>query len=310
MKLTALQNLPPASKLTYTLATIAGIVLIGAIDYSSGIEYRVFPLYFLPVSLAAWRLDRRSAFAASVSCTLIWIVVNGAAGLHFSSTRVWVFNATTLFCAFAAIGHLIGQLRLSADRERELSRTDGLTSLLNARAFNQEVERILLLGHRHRHPVTLAYIDLDNFKAVNDTLGHHGGDAVLRRAADVFRASLRGGDIAARLGGDEFVVLLPETNSTGAMGVLERLRAELAETLSQERCPVTVSVGAVSFTIPPMDVAAMLRHADALMYSAKASGKNRVCLEVVQTQDVDEEWNGIRRRNSPAIATRAIGRSQ
>ena len=113
----ALQDLPPASKLTYTLVTIAVILLIGAIDYWSGIEYRVFPLYFLPLSLAAWRLDRGSMLVAALSCTLLWIVVNDAAGLHFSSPKIWIFNATTLFCSFVAIGHLIGQLRLSAERD-------------------------------------------------------------------------------------------------------------------------------------------------------------------------------------------------
>ena len=124
--------------------------------------------------------------------------------------------------------------------------------------------------------MTLAYIDLDNFKAVNDTLGHHGGDDVLRRTAAVIRQCIRASDVAARLGGDEFVVLLPETGQEVSGGVLERLRSQLAKAFDEAACPVTASVGAVSFAEPPREVDELVRQADAAMYAAKAAGKNRV----------------------------------
>jgi diguanylate cyclase (GGDEF)-like protein len=130
--------------------------------------------------------------------------------------------------------------------------------------------------------VTLAYIDLDNFKAVNDTLGHERGDVMLRRTAELLQQSIRMGDVSARFGGDEFVVLLPETGPEGARALLERLRSLLAETFGQSPCPITVSIGAVSFAVPPQESEELVRQADAALYAAKSAGKNRLSLHVVR----------------------------
>ena len=275
------EDISSSRKPLIAVAALGGIAVIYAVDFLTGTEYRVFPLYFMPLSVAAWYLGRSGALVAAVLCAFSWLVSNYLAGLRFSTPAVWVVNFLMQGTSFVVVGMLIATVRNALALAAELSRTDSLTSLFNSRAFYEEAQLILARGRRYGHGVTLAYIDLDNFKAVNDTLGHHGDDDVIRRTADLIRQCTRMGDVSARLGGDEFVVLLPETGPEGAQALFERLRSLLAETFGESPCPVTASVGAVSFTAPPRDVEELVRRADAAMYAAKSAGKNRVGLQVV-----------------------------
>lgn len=268
-------------KVVAACLTALGIALVGVVDYLSGVELRVYPLYYAPVSIAAWRLGRLPSAVTAILCTVSWAASNYAAGLRYSSPAVWTFNLVMQAFSFAAIGLLIASLRLSLAHERELSRTDDLTSLLNARAFHEEAGRILDLSRRKRHPVAVGYIDLDEFKSLNDALGHEAGNQVLRDVATVLRKAMRASDLTARVGGDEFAVFLPETNPDEARAVLERLAGRLTETLSRAPRLVTASIGGVAFLRVPASVEAMVHAADARMYAAKAAGRNRVDVQVV-----------------------------
>ena len=281
-RLAVLSNqLTSPRKVLVAVVALGGIAAIFSVDLLTGVEYRVFPLYFMPLSVAAWYLGRSGALTAAALCALSWVGSNYLAGLRFSTATVWVVNFLMQATAFVVVGILIATVRKALALAAQLSRTDSLTTLSNSRAFYEEAHQTLALARRYRHEVTLAYIDLDNFKAVNDSVGHHAGDDVLRRTADVIRQCLRTGDMAARLGGDEFAVLLPETGPQVAGALLETLRSRLAETFDDGPCPVTASVGAVSFVSPPGDVDELVRQADAAMYAAKGAGKNRVGLHVV-----------------------------
>ena len=178
-----------------------GLVLIGALDYYSGVELRVFPLYYGPIALLAWHYGRSGASIAAALGGAIWVVSNTLAGLRFSHATFWIANTVVQIASFLTVGLLIATLRAALRRESGLSRTGPLTSMLNSRAFDEEATRVLALCRRAQRPVTVAYIDLDNFKAVNDRLGHQAGDTLLRTAAGQLRASVRASDVAARLGG-------------------------------------------------------------------------------------------------------------
>lgn len=267
-------------KLLVATAALSGMVVIGIIDFLSGIEYRVFPLYFLPLSLAAWHLGQTAALAGAILAAVVWLLSNYLAGRELAPT-VWVFNFLMQGVAFVVVGSLIARVRDESEHVRQLSRTDPLTSLLNGRAFYEEAGRILVRARRYRSPVAFAYVDVDNFKAVNDRLGHSAGDQVLRRIAAVLTQGIRASDLSARLGGDEFVLLLDETMPDGASLTFERLRALVTESFKDAPIPVTISIGAVAFLSPPAEIDDLVRHADALMYTAKASGKDRVRFELV-----------------------------
>jgi diguanylate cyclase (GGDEF)-like protein len=142
---------------------------------------------------------------------------------------------------------------------------------------------MIALCDRHGRPVTVAYLDLDHFKQVNDRFGHARGDQVLATVAKALREAGRDTDIVARLGGDEFALLLPETDEAGATIVLERARTNVIRSLRDEPVRVTVSIGAVTGQPGHRHVDELLKLADANLYDAKARGKDCVILTSIGT---------------------------
>jgi len=266
----------------YAVALIGllGIFAVGTLDYVTGVDLRLGPLYYVPLSLVAWELGGGPVVAAALLCAISLTGSNWLAGQSFS-TFVTTFNFTMQWLSFVVIGLLITALRRALVHERALSRTDALTSLLNARTFYEEAARVLALTRRTRNPVTLAYVDLDNFKSVNDTRGHRAGDEILRAVGGIIAGCTRKSDVAARLGGDEFGVLMPETDPHHARQACERLRTLIAKRFEAEASPVTATVGGVTFLSLPESVDAMVHLADSRMYAAKAAGRDRVDIEVV-----------------------------
>ena len=263
-------------KLNIGVAVLFGILLVGVIDYLSGTEIRVVPLYFLPLIPAAWVFGRKGAVGSSLVATAVWVALLGLAGQQYSHSYIWVINAVTQGLIFLVVSLLIAWLHKSLRRERLLSSTDALTGLANRRSFYAQAGITLALCSRNHNPASLAYLDLDNFKQVNDLRGHESGDALLRTVGEVLVGCLRASDIAARVGGDEFVVLLADTTIEQARVVLDKIRARLAEAPEVQACAVTVSIGAVSYAHAPTDISVMIKAADELMYSAKASGKDSI----------------------------------
>jgi diguanylate cyclase (GGDEF)-like protein len=149
------------------------------------------------------------------------------------------------------------------------------------RAFHELAHREILLCRRHGRPLSVIYLDVDNFKAVNDSLGHSAGDRLLNTIAQVMKSSTRATDIVSRCGGDEFVVLLTETGGEAARSVVDKLRIRLAEAILANGLNVTFSIGVVTWVRVPDSVDALLRHADQLMYSVKSHAKDGVLFSEV-----------------------------
>jgi diguanylate cyclase (GGDEF)-like protein len=179
--------------------------------------------------------------------------------------------ATTVM--FGVCGYLLGR---KVDALAQLSETDGLTGLLNARGFAGRLATELKRTRRYREPLTLLFVDLDGLKAINDRRGHRAGSMALRRVGRVIRSELRDTDVAARWGGDEFTLIAQRTNAETGMELAERIRRRVAEKMA--RWPLTVSIGvatADAHTAATVEPAALLREADLAMYEAKKRGKNR-----------------------------------
>ncbi len=274
-----LKTLSPAA---VNLLVIAGLALVAIIDYMTGIEIRIYPLYFMPLMLAAWRLPRNITITYALSAAVIWALVMYISGREYSTGIFWLINFITQGSAFLLVSILVNKLHAVIEKERILSRTDLLTGLPNRRHFFEKSRHVVAQCRRSMRPVTLGYIDLDNFKRANDMLGHEHGDELLQTVADTFRHCLRSGDICARMGGDEFVVLLPETDVEHAGPILERIREELADNKEFSRSGVTASIGAITYISAPQVVDDMIAGADEMMYRVKGGSKNRVHIEIAK----------------------------
>lgn len=270
-----------ANPIIFLLITV-GILIIGYIDYLSGVEIRIFPLYFIPLVAASWYVGKVAALSLSFLVTIVWAVSMYFGGHVYSHVYIWGVNFFTQGSSFVIITLLFSSLHDAFEREYALGRTDMLTGLSNSRSFFEQASSVLSLCHRNGRPVSLAYIDLDNFKCANDTLGHLHGDDLLRKVADVFNENLRASDLVARMGGDEFVILLPETNAGDARTVLEKIRQRLGQEPNFEVCSVTVSIGAVSYSQAPSDIGPMVKSADEIMYKVKNTSKNNILVESIQ----------------------------
>ncbi|MEJ2553397.1 MAG: GGDEF domain-containing protein [Gammaproteobacteria bacterium] len=261
----------------------AGVALVGLLDYVAGYEISFSLFYFGPVALAAWYADRRSAIATAIMAAGAWLVADTAAGHPYSHQLITLWELSVRLGVFLIIGLVFGALRAALERERALARTDVLTGVATRRAFEEQFEHDLRLAQRTDGIFTLAFLDLDDFKQVNDTYGHTEGDRVLRVTGDILKKSTRVADTVARLGGDEFVLLLPDTNPKGAEEAIFKIRQELRRSLATvAKSTVNFSVGAITFLDAPRTTAEALTAADALMYAAKHRGKNAALFRVVK----------------------------
>ena len=165
--------------------------------------------------------------------------------------------------ALAAVSYRAAWRRATALADR-----DPLTGLLNRRGFDAAAATELARAARFSRPLTLAYIDLDDFKQVNDTYGHEEGDRLLAAVAAALAAG-RACDVVARLGGDEFALLLPETDATAAAHAIERMRLAALAASEAAGLPVTFSCGVITFEEPPTSLAAALAEVDRVLYARK-----------------------------------------
>lgn len=172
----------------------------------------------------------------------------------------------------ASLAFMLMQRERVEGRLRELAMRDALTGLLNRRSFFELAEAEFAKAARAGQPLAALMLDLDHFKQVNDRLGHSAGDRALAGFAAIVRRELRGGDIAGRYGGEEFCVLLPATELEGALNVAQRIRQAAAGSLG-----CTVSVG-LAMLEASSTLDALVAAADAALYQAKRSGRDRVCV--------------------------------
>ncbi len=170
------------------------------------------------------------------------------------------------------------RLRLRAEVASEMSMTDALTGLLNRYGLHRALQRELAEARRYARPLSCLLIDLDFFKAVNDTYGHAAGDTALYQAARVITESVRGSDVVCRYGGEEFLVLAPETAADGARSLAEKIRLAFASRLFGDggrTFPLTLSVGVAQLGAAESGND-MIARADEALYHAKQTGRDRV----------------------------------
>lgn len=238
-------------------------------------DARLGILYIIPVLLVTWTEG------------LVWGIVFAVVTTGLREATAWVqmppdtlmvWRVVTGLAYLAVLAVAMSGLQTLRRSQAQLARLvtqDQLTNVLNARAFADRLGQELERNRRYPRPLALMYMDLDNFKVINDTHGHQTGDAVLRLVADAMRSSVRQADVVGRLGGDEFAVLMPETDAQLADAAARRLVVGLRNVFKGTP-NVTASIGVVSCTATDASTDDLLRRADQAMYDAKKSGKDRV----------------------------------
>ncbi len=247
------------------------IALIAAVDHyvSSRISFAL--LYLIPVALAAIHFRLRACMIVAVITVAVGLTENLIHAREYA--WLWTPYINAVLRAFAFIFLILIQDRVK--KEAAYARMDALTGLLNRRAFWEAAEAEVARCKRYQRPVSVAYVDVDDFKNINDRYGHGTGDRFLKTFANTLRKATRTTDFIARLGGDEFAVLMPETDEKGIQFVLKRLN-QLAQIMNEHLFSITVSVGAATFITAPGNAEALIAAADKQMYLTKKKGKNGI----------------------------------
>ena len=264
------------SSVTVISISLTLLALLGWIDYLTG-DYSLIVFYLIPVSLVAWFVNRPSGMFFCLLALATRFTVNEAHtsfALKSASLHYWNEGIELLFLLIMSL--LFSALRKNLDSEKTLANVDPLTGVLNRRAFFDIAEYELNRSRRYEHATTIAYIDLDNFKGINDRLGHAVGDSLLTKVTETIASNIRSTDILSRFGGDEFVILLPETPAEAAATFLGKIHSQLDRAMSARKWPVSFSIGAVTYPKAPPGVEEVIKKADMLMYEVKRSGKNRL----------------------------------
>ena len=260
----------PVARRSLWPLNVAVLALLGSLRLATEAEYYFASLAVLPVMATAWVYGRVDGLVLAFLAAAMWVVAD--MGLDAGAGWLSWANALTRFVTYALVVVLVAEVRALLANERDEAMHDGLTGLLNRRAFLELGGIESVRSRRYQHSLAIVFIDLDNFKQLNDTRGHLAGDAALQATAHALHTKLRLSDSVARLGGDEFAIVLPEIDYAAAVDAGRKISRAISATLAGFP-PVTASVGVAWFdrACPRFD--AMVAAADNLMYEAKRKGK-------------------------------------
>lgn len=255
--------------------------VIGLARCMTGPEYALSLFYLLPIVLATHCIGCPAGILISCCSAVAWLMADLSMVAMFRHPTVPVVNATFRLLVFLFITRLLWALKTTLDQQRRLALSDPLTQLANRRAFLELSERAVKMAQRFGYPLSMLYLDLDDFKTVNDRFGHHEGDVLLYRVARCLREHIREVDMTARLGGDEFCVLLIDAPAISTWLVAKKLQTQILALMHKEQWPVGVSIGAATFVSVPDSVDQMIAISDRLMYAAKQDRKSTIVHKVI-----------------------------
>ncbi|HBA71685.1 MAG TPA: GGDEF domain-containing protein [Geobacter sp.] len=265
-------------KLPVWLVNILGLCIVAVVGFLDGItgsDYSFSVFYFVTVAFVAWYIGRESAILVALSGSVSWSVADIVAKRYHENLLALFWNDVVKLSLLLFGAYVISEIKCRLNYEEKLARTDQLTGIANRRRFSEVADDEIRRSRRYNDPFTVIYLDIDNFKTVNDTQGHSEGDRLLLQVASTITTVIRESDTVARLGGDEFGLLMPETDGDAAVTVATKIHAGLKAQIEQY-WPVTFSIGMVTYLKAPASADEMIRVADQLMYEVKNNGKDEL----------------------------------
>ena len=264
------------ARVAWIVLALAWFVAVDWVDWVKGFEGSLAVYYLIPVIVMTWHGSWWAGLLLGLCCASPWWPERPGSAFDDYEQLLAYWNSIMEAGLYVTVSLVISSLKRALDRERALARTDPLTGAWNARAFRDLAGLEATRARRSGLPMTLACLDMDRFKEVNDRHGHAVGDELLKSVVALLNAQVRATDLVARLGGDEFAILLPETGREAALLPLERIRGILQAEMQSKGLPVSTSIGVVTFAVPLPSIDEMLRQADARLYEAKRAGKDRI----------------------------------
>lgn len=260
--------------------SVSLVVLLTVAEVAFGDVVAFEPFYTLPITLTSWYGSRKSGVLLALLSAVALVASKSVANHEPISLQWYLIECLSYAIAFVSLAILVTNFRNVHRVEAIAADTDNLTGIYNSRGFYAELANELIRSIRYNHVFSLAYLDIDDFKYVNDTMGHFEGDKLLVEVANCLKSNLRKTDIAARIGGDEFACLFPETEQEEAKTAFAKAGEILRKRMKERGWPVGFSVGLVTFETIPNDIKEALKAADELMYSVKNGEKNNVAYKV------------------------------
>lgn len=258
--------------------TLIVLGLIGGSDSSGQFQMAVRWLSIAVLVGSAWICPPRFTLISSLLAFVTWSWIE----IRDSDWSEWLPGHLVRLIVAIGLVACIVRLRKQLSAAQRLARVDSLTGLPNRQALIDAIEAELSRAKRFGRPFSLAILDCDGFKQINDAMGHLVGDDVLRRIADSLRNQTRRYDCAGRWGGDEFLIVLSELDQDGAHLVAERIRAAMRHDVEREHPSLTFSMGIITIRDPDQDWECYVRRADEAMYTAKRIGRDQTCFDIIE----------------------------
>ncbi len=261
-------------------ASVLAVLLLTGLVVVLGNIVLLEPFYAIPVTLASWYGSRKSGILLTLFSALILLLAKVIFLQAPVSAPTYFFESLAFILAYLGLAIIVTNFRNIHRVEVLAADTDDLTGISNSRSFYVELANELVRSLRYGHVFSLAYLDIDNFKHVNDSRGHLEGNRLLIEVAKCIKTSIRKTDTVARLGGDEFACLFPETDQEMSKSAFANAIEMLRKRMKEHGWDVTFSAGLVTFDTIPEDVKEAIKVADELMYSVKNGEKNNIAYKV------------------------------
>lgn len=273
------------STLDILVLAFAAFAAAVAADYLTSYAFSLSAFYVLVIVAVSWFCGAWWGSLFAFLSVYAQIQIRLSLGNLFSEPLFfYVANGNKVF-AYLVIAFLTSAVRIALARATAAARVDHLTGITNRIGFYEKVSVEMARHRRVPHPFSVAYIDCDHFKVLNDGLGHSEGDRVLQAVGQTLNTKLRETDIVARIGGNEFAVVMPHTSEFGALHVIRKLRRDLDSAMAEHEWPITFSIGLGIFPSVPEDVDRVIAFSDRLLYRVKAMGKNKTLHRVYDPEE-------------------------
>lgn len=268
-----------SNKYIWRLSLLMALILSGFV-VAFGEVFYFEPFYVLPITLASWYGSNKAGLMLALFTVLVLVLVKGLVFQGDLDIETIFYYGLPHAISYSGLAILVTNFRSVHKVETTAADIDSLTSINNPRSFYAKLANELVRSYRYKHIFSLAYIDIDDFKSINDSQGHSEGDRLLIEVANCLKSSLRETDMVARLGGDEFAVLLPETEQKEAKIVFSNVIHLLQERMKKYDWSVSFSAGLVTFDTLPGDIKEAIKITDDLMYSVKNREKNNIAFKI------------------------------